>query len=601
MTYRRDIQILRGIAILFVLLFHLQVPGTSSGFLGVDVFFVISGFLMSCLYAPDGFAQFFARRARRILPAYFLTILATLLAAMIITLPPDLSNVTAQGIYSAFLVPNFGFWAANSYFSKDTFTPLLHLWSLGVEIQFYILVPLIALIARRLRILLPLGILASVAVCFLAVGISPKTAFFMLPFRMWEFLLGFATAAWLTRNGAPIFQVPALAWLAVAVVVVAPFFGVDGDALSPVTGHPGLAALATCLAVSVLLTVGVPEVLTRSWPGRSLEVLGKYSYSVYLVHFPVITLTLYAPYSGTRLAAPDLGTAAAILGTVGVLSFLVYRYVETPLRRRPFPWVKSMLAVHAMLVAISLGVHPVVASFYSDRANRIFAGSADRAVYRCGKIARLLDPTALTCVLHKGAADAPRLMLVGDSHADSIKASLTDVARGIEATLRFVVPNDPLISPSIGADALIEDALRYRVGHILVHFSRGNPPIEALRRLVSLAGERDIRVSYIAPVPVWPGNVPKALYENLRTGGPLPEQHIGDYRAMNAGYLARVRAIAAPNFTFFETVPYFCDMSCRLIDADGAPLYFDSHHLTLTGATRLAELFRAVVALPRYP
>ena len=597
MTYRRDIQILRGIAILFVLLFHLQVPGTGSGFLGVDVFFVISGFLMSCLYAPDGLAQFFAQRARRILPAYFLTILATLLAAAIVTIPPDLANVTAQGLYAALLVPNLGFWAANSYFSKDTFTPLLHLWSLGVEIQFYILVPVIVLIARRLRILLPLGILASLAVCFLAVGISPKTAFFMLPFRLWEFLLGFTAAAWLTRNGAPIRQVLPLAWLAVAVLLATPFLGVQGDALSPVTGHPGLAALATCLATSVLLATGMPDILMRSWPGRWLEVLGKYSYSVYLVHFPVITLALYAPYSGTRLSAPDMGTLIAILAAVGVLSVLVYRYVETPLRRRSFPWLKSMLAAQAMLVAISLAVHPVVTGFYSEQANRIFAGSADREVYRCGKIARLLDPAALTCALHDGAADAPRLMLIGDSHADSIKASVAAAARGIDATLRFVVPNDPLISPSIGADALIEDALRHRVDHILVHFSRGNPPVGSLRRLVSLAGAHGIRVSYIAPVPGWPRNVPMALYENLREGTPLPEQNLDDYRAMNAANLAPVRVIAAPNFAFFATAPYFCDPYCHLVNAQGAPLYFDNHHLTLTGAARLNQLFGFLVSI----
>lgn len=279
MVYRRDIQILRGIAILFVLLFHLQAPGAGSGFLGVDVFFVISGFLMSCLYAPHGVAQFFARRARRILPAYFLTILATFAAAVIVTAPPELANVTTQALYATLLAPNLGYWAANSYFSKDIFTPLLHLWSVGVEVQFYVLVPFIALVARRSRFVLLLAILASLTISFLAIGISPKTAFFMLPFRLWEFLLGFAAAAWLTHNGQPVLRAAPLAWLAVAVLLAAPFLGVDGDALSPVTGHPGLAALAVCLATSVLLTVGLPGVLTRSWPGAWLETLGKYSYS----------------------------------------------------------------------------------------------------------------------------------------------------------------------------------------------------------------------------------------------------------------------------------------------------------------------------------
>ena len=599
MVYRRDIQILRGIAILFVLLFHLQVPGADSGFLGVDIFFVISGFLMSCLYAPHGVALFFARRARRILPAYFLTILATLAAAVIVTAPPELANVTTQALYSTLLAPNLGYWAANSYFSQDTFTPLLHLWSVGVEAQFYVLVPLIALVARRSRFLLLLAILVSLAICFLTVGISPKTAFFMLPFRLWEFLLGFIAAAWLTNNGQPVGQAKPLAWLAVAVLLAMPFIGVNGDALGPVTGHPGLAALATCLATFVLLTVGLPEILTRSLPGAWLEMLGKYSYSVYLVHFPVITLTFYAPYAGTRLDAPDAGTLAIIVVAIGVLSFLVYRYVETPLRHSRFPWIVSMVAAQAMLVVIALGALPAVTAFYTERANLIFAGSSDRGVYRCGKLVRLLDPTALSCALHEGSAAAPRMMLVGDSHADSIKVSVVVAAREVDATLRFVVPNDALISGAHNADVLIEDAVRHRVDHVLVHFSRGNPPIDALRRLITLAGQHGIRVSYIAPVPVWRGSVPKALYENLRDGTLLPQQDIADYRAMNEVHLAPVRAIVEPNFAFFATAPYLCRSACRVVNANGDPLYFDNHHLTLTGAAQLTELFRRVLALAR--
>ncbi|MGB0571219.1 MAG: acyltransferase family protein [Alphaproteobacteria bacterium] len=595
MAYRRDIQILRGVAILFVLLFHLQAPGAASGFLGVDVFFVISGFLMACLYVPGSAGEFFARRARRILPAYFLTIFATLAAAVLVTAPPDLTNVTTQALYSTFLAPNLGFWAANSYFSNDSFTPLLHLWSVGVEIQFYVIVPLIALFVRRSRLLM-LAALASLTFCFLAIGVSPKTAFFMLPFRLWEFLLGFIATTWLTQNGQPLRRAAPLAWLAVVVLLAAPFYGINGDALSPVTGHPGLAALAVCLATTVLLTVGLPRILTRSWPGSWLETLGKYSYSVYLVHFPLITLTLYEPFAGTRLSAPDAGTIIAMLIAIGVISVLLYHFVETPLRRSHLPWKTSTAGVQALLIAIALGAHPAVAAFYTDRANLIFAASADRETYRCGKVARLLDPTALTCALHAGDAAAPRLMLVGDSHADSIKASVTAAAREIDATLRFVVPNEPLIAPAHNAGAVIEDAVRHRVDHLLVHFSRGNPPIDALRRLVALAGQNGIRVSYIAPVPVWPGNIPKALYDNLRDGTPLPRQDIADYRAMNEDYLAPVRAIDAPNFTYFETAPYLCEDDCRIVDAGGHPLYFDNHHLTLTGAAQLTELFRRVLA-----
>lgn len=596
MEYRKDIQILRGFAIGFVLLFHLEVPWAGSGFLGVDVFFVISGFLMACLYEPGAMASFFARRARRILPAYFATILVTLAAAALLTLPPDLAHVADQAVYATLLVPNVGFWMANSYFAKDVFTPLLHLWSLGVEIQFYVLVPLVALFARRFRLFLPLVILLSLAACFLAVGVSPKTAFFMLPFRLWEFLLGFVVALHLTRNGQPRRGGAALGWLALAVLLATPFFGVQGDAQSVFAGHPGVGALVASVATAVLLAFGAPALLTRSPVGTALETLGKYSYALYLVHFPVITLALYAPWSGTRFGAPDAATLLAMLAAMAVLTWLVYRYVETPLRHAHFSWWKTAIAAQFVLVAAALAVLPVVSAFYSERANAIFAGSQDRAPYRCGKLARLLDPTALSCSLRDGAPGAPRILLLGDSHADAIKTAFAAAAAERDAGLRFIVPNEPLVSPAHGPAAIVADAVAHRIDHIVVHFSRGAPSDAALRRLVTLADDAGIRVSYIAPVPVWPANVPKTLYAHLRDGAPLPPQTADDYRAVNAAQRAAVAAIDSPNFTIYEPALYLCDPQCRMIDEAGRPLYFDTHHLTLTGAARLEPLFRRVLA-----
>lgn len=143
MHYRPDIQILRGIAVVFVILFHLNVPLFSHGFLGVDLFFVISGFLMALLYERGQTFKFYQRRANRLLPAYFATTVATVAISAFITLPSEQIQVMEQGVFAAFFMSNIGFWAQNSYFSTSEFTPLLHLWSLGVEIQFYLIVPLL--------------------------------------------------------------------------------------------------------------------------------------------------------------------------------------------------------------------------------------------------------------------------------------------------------------------------------------------------------------------------------------------------------------------------------------------------------------------------
>ncbi len=125
MHFRDDIQILRALAVIAVVLYHLKVPGFASGFLGVDLFFVISGFLMERLYDPSkGALAFYRRRARRLLPAYYVTILVTLIAAFFITIPPEFNQVGEQAVYAAFFGSNIGFWTHEGYFNKFDFSPL---------------------------------------------------------------------------------------------------------------------------------------------------------------------------------------------------------------------------------------------------------------------------------------------------------------------------------------------------------------------------------------------------------------------------------------------------------------------------------------------
>ncbi|RYE73349.1 MAG: acyltransferase, partial [Oxalobacteraceae bacterium] len=200
MHYRKDIQVLRGLAVLFVVMFHLQAPGFHAGFIGVDIFFVISGYLMGVMYDPERKREFFVKRAARLLPAYFATILVTLFVAAMVVRPDDFSKIADQAIFGSFFASNIGYWMADSYFDKSSFKPLLHLWSLSVEIQFYLLVPIVSASCRKYRSVLWLLAVVSAILCFLAVTVAPGTAFYLLPFRLWEFLAGFAVAMWLLSS-----------------------------------------------------------------------------------------------------------------------------------------------------------------------------------------------------------------------------------------------------------------------------------------------------------------------------------------------------------------------------------------------------------------
>ncbi|MEM6988200.1 MAG: acyltransferase, partial [Pseudomonadota bacterium] len=201
MNYRIDIQILRGVSVLLVVLFHFGFSAAQSGFLGVDVFFVISGFLMAVLYKQSDILGFFTRRAKRLLPPYFVVIAATLCASFLFVTRNESAQVVTQAWFGTFYLSNIGFWMQNSYFSKAEFNPLLHLWSLGVEIQFYLCIPILVWFFNKWKLLLPLFLALSLALCLVMLGISGKTSFFMMPLRTWEFLLGFGTALYLCKNG----------------------------------------------------------------------------------------------------------------------------------------------------------------------------------------------------------------------------------------------------------------------------------------------------------------------------------------------------------------------------------------------------------------
>ena len=150
MTYRKDIQILRGFAVLIVLLYHFGVPGFKNGFLGVDIFFVISGYLMATLYTPNNKKIFFKRRILRLFPAYFIIIIITLLLSIFILDPNEYRQAFVQANYASLFMSNIGFWYDASYFSKDHFNIFLHLWSLGVEVQFYLIMLAIVIQLKKI-------------------------------------------------------------------------------------------------------------------------------------------------------------------------------------------------------------------------------------------------------------------------------------------------------------------------------------------------------------------------------------------------------------------------------------------------------------------
>ena len=355
--FRPDIEGLRGIAILLVLLFHAGLPWTPGGFVGVDVFFVISGFLITGKLwresqQPGGLniTRFYAWRIRRLLPAALVAIAAITIFGLLLAAPLDRSELAADGAASALSLANMRFIGSVDYFAATTSpSPFLHFWSLSVEEQFYLVWPaLIVLLtwrggsSRRLIVALLIGVVASFALSIWLTDTSPARAFYLLPTRVWQLGVGGLLAlvgVMGTSRGAG-----ALAWAGLAAVAVA------GVALTAEMPYPGLAALLpTAGAVALLYGGAAPSGPVRLLAAAPLRFLGKISYSLYLWHWPLLVL----PLMFLERALTGVEVAASVAVAIGV-SWLSWRFVEQPFRygdrsRRATSWSAIRVGVAGIL------------------------------------------------------------------------------------------------------------------------------------------------------------------------------------------------------------------------------------------------------------
>jgi peptidoglycan/LPS O-acetylase OafA/YrhL len=363
--FRPDLEGLRGVAILLVLLFHAGIPGFDGGFVGVDVFFVLSGFLITGLLLREherfgriDLGAFYARRARRILPAAAVVLAATMVLAWFVLDPLDLPRVAGDAVASALSVGNIRFAAsATDYFGTDlTPSPVIHYWSLGVEEQFYLLWPALLILATRSRrprtaagILLGGVVIASFLAAFVLTDAAPNWAFYSLPTRAWQLGLGGLVAVGAARlNGLPDRVAVPLGWVGLGTILAALVV------IAPGTPYPGLAALLPSLGSAAVILAGARRLSVASLlavPG--LRFLGRISYSVYLVHWPILVLPAASLAVGDQLPIQVRVALAALSVVVGWASF---RWVEQPFHRGPRFAARPSRTLAAAGVAIAVTV-----------------------------------------------------------------------------------------------------------------------------------------------------------------------------------------------------------------------------------------------------
>ena len=335
MTYRPEIDGLRAFAVLPVILFHAGFESFSGGFVGVDVFFVISGYLITSIILSEmqagtfTLANFYERRARRILPALFVVVTVCIPVAWLFLLPEDMKSFS-QSLAAVFTFSsNIYFWHASGYFETTAeFRPLLHTWSLAVEEQYYLLFPIFLLLTWRAGRRLIVSALVAMAILSLAAALwssnnSPEATFFLLPTRGWELLIGALMA--FHAESAQQTKESQLASIAGLLLIAYAVWAFDKNIPYPNV----LALIPTTGAALIILYAKQQTFVGRLLSSRLLVGIGLISYSAYLWHQP---LFVFARYGSMVEPSKELLAALVIAGLA--LAYLTWKYVEKPLRTR---------------------------------------------------------------------------------------------------------------------------------------------------------------------------------------------------------------------------------------------------------------------------
>jgi peptidoglycan/LPS O-acetylase OafA/YrhL len=628
--YRPDIDGLRAVAILPVVIFHANL-GCPGGFVGVDVFFVISGFLITSLILKEihtgsfSIMAFWERRIRRILPALALVVLASLVGGWFFYFPIDFNFLGKSVVAQTFLSSNIFFWLHTGYFASDNDTkPLLHTWSLAVEEQFYLLFPLLLLLLARQKRFSTVRGIAWVAAISFALNVAgthwlPSAAFYLLPGRAWELMVGAFLAA-IPESKSRNWQLnEAIAISGVGLIL----FSVA--CYSNATKFPGLAALPPCLGTALIIFAG--SAAKPTWVGRMLSLkpvvfVGLISYSLYLWHWPLL---VFAQYNSTQIDMGPLSRRlrAALLLASALLAVLSWKWVEMPFRKRRLcarrPQIFAFAAGTALtLVLLGLTVYwkqgmpfrlPEKALvFESYRGHYAFRNETTVAQAAAGTFPQLGVATA----------DRPVEVLIwGDSHAMALAPVIDELCRryavrGVEATHSSTAP---ILDYSSHASiySLHEDSQAF--GQSVVDFVVKNhvkaviitaqwcsyEPSELvgekLAETVKTLRAAGASVYVVKDVPCPGYYVPRVAALTVLHHGDVsrldvsPEKYAGDNKDYDPifAHLDRVGA------KVLDPSKYLLNERGRydVIRGDKV-LYFDYGHLTVEGAELLAPMFEPV-------
>jgi peptidoglycan/LPS O-acetylase OafA/YrhL len=634
LAYRPDIDGMRAVAVLAVLGFHGFPQWVHGGFVGVDIFFVISGFLISGIIfssmAKSGgfnYIEFYSRRIRRIFPALFLVLAATYAIGWFTLLSDEFRSLGKHTFAGAFFVSNILNWTEAGYFDASSETkPLLHLWSLGVEEQFYIVWPII-LIAfakfRRASLLLPIwGIIAASFLYASWFSRKDFDASFYLPFaRFWELMLGCLLAYRASRAGPPARDRPrlanVLAVLGLGLIAGSIIWLTRADAVA----MPGTWAAFPTFGACALILAGPDTWVNRSLLSNRLFVwFGLISYPLYLWHW---SLLVYSDFLSGGHAGP--GLRMAVLALSVLLAWLTYRFVENPMRKHRN--IRAKVAVLCTLVfAVGIaGLAAYLNNGFEERRGAISRSISDDLILplatrksdgSCERLLHLGVDPGVVCISN---SSTPRVLVVGDSHAMSFASAALVEKQGLDLALVAVhgcltyarYANESC--NQVGEEAVRALARLPSVDTVAIAYAFGYSDTDpnyadAIGKLVDRLRPAGKRVVIVLDAPKLEEDVHNCIHRSLEIGSHdgspcMPTRRDAEQRqAAYRNAMARFKGGRDASVSVFDSFESLCDARrCPGMD-DSRIFYFDSNHLSISGSAKVLDDFaRRYYPLPGTP
>lgn len=598
MTYRPHIDGLRALAILSVLGYHARIPGFSGGFLGVDMFFVISGFLMTSILIPQFIDQTFTwreylyRRWKRIVPPLIPVIAVSTFLAFL-TLPTNLMKDFSQSVVATALsASNVLFFLEQDYFNPGALNkPLLHTWSLGVEVQFYLLFPLLLFaMGKRLQRFSGQAFIASLALISLiasefTLSINSSAAYFLVPFRLWEFLSG-ALVAGMGSVRAPFLRSGTVRFALMALLLGSVFL------FEPSSPHPGFLTVIPVFATAVLLLEkrGSSDLTSRFLESSPMRLIGQSSYETYLWHYPLLVFLI-------AVKVIDLASVSALLLMIGSLlvgyaaHFLRNWGTSRRSRRKSFELAASAVVLVGFLT-VGLGGH--LTNGYSARFPDALSARDIGWIADC-------QGEAL-CSLDSPESERT-ILLVGDSHAMHLGGGMREIL-GHEFDIDIVASGSCLFVNPEESDVEIDstaicsqqqelvrqippnsyDFVVYSqrwTGYPIQQVFSGSEPDQTIGLFDSVARKALVIVGEMPTQQTHCRQTEFLLDTNLDCAG----NNSGEIRSVEDQYFAD----QLDKKQFISLAELFCDVESCNYSLAGRSIYFDDHHLSRSGSKWVAR------------